>query len=269
MSERVEEPRLSVLAIIGSPRKGGNTEIMVAEAVAGVRDVLDAEISQFHFKGKSIAPCLACSEYCKKHGACHIKDDFAEFLDLWLRADVVIYGAPVYHMGVPAQVRAAIDRLSNVLFSFLGRQLPRFCKVGAAVVQGSSRYGGQETTIQWLVQHMLLLNCIPVAGDTPDSYIGAPGFAPTVERGSIALDKVGLETARCTGRRVGEVAKAFCIGKAMLADRLPYEYKAPRSAQDLHRYKKELPPVAPGKGGDVLSEGASFFISHHGGHGGE
>jgi multimeric flavodoxin WrbA len=154
-----------------------------------------------------------------------LDDDFNEFFEAWLEADGILWGAPVYHMGPPAQVKAAIDRLGNVLFSHLYKTLPRFSKVSAAIAQGSSRYGGQEITLQFFLQHFLVMNCLAVSGDTPDSYIGAPGLAPSaLDANSILQDEIGMRTARNLGKRLAEMTRIVRIGMKVLGDQLPGEY---------------------------------------------
>jgi multimeric flavodoxin WrbA len=231
-SERREESSgqrivpVSILGIVGSPRKNGNTEIMVNEALEGAGEVQGVQTYSYSFHGKKIGGCLAdCLAYCRKNGACVLKDDFPGFMEAWLKADGVIFGAPVYHMGPPAQVKAAIDRLGNVLFTHLGGQMVRFNKVCGAVVQGSSRWGGQEITAQFLVEHFLTMNCLPIAGDKPGPYLGAIGHAEKAcKRDSILADEFALRAARNMGKRVAETARIVQAGMAQLAGELPDIY---------------------------------------------
>ena len=216
--------KVTILGIAGSPR-AGNTEIMVREALAGAMEVGQVETEFFSFHRRQFGPCIGeCYEYCAEHGDCCFMDDFQEFLDLWLRADGIIFGVPVYHVSVPAQVKAAIDRLGNVLCSHLGEEVPRFSKVCAAITQGLDRFGGQELTMQYLMQHFLVMNCIAIAGDLLDSYIGAAGIAGGIELDAILQDEQGLRTARNVGRRVAEMTRIVKAGLAVLSEELPEGY---------------------------------------------
>lgn len=99
---------MKVLGIVCSPRKGGNTEIMVREAL-GVAQEASAETELFLISGKSVAPCDSCGS-CEKTGICHIKDDMQELYQKLEWADGIIFGTPVYFNNVSAQAKAIIDR---------------------------------------------------------------------------------------------------------------------------------------------------------------
>jgi len=217
------KPKVNIMAINGSPKHKNNTSILINEAIKGAKDVGDVEISHFSFAGKKINSCRgSCSKYCKKNAECCQKDDFQEFVEKWKKADGILFGTPVYHMGPPSQVKAVLDRLGEIYFSSCEGQFARFCKVGGAIVQGGVRYGGQEVVIQQLIDHFLLMNCIPVTGDMPESYLGVAGFAPNTE--TLKNDKVVKQSAYSIGKRVVELAKIVRAGITILKDKLPQEY---------------------------------------------
>lgn len=214
-----------VLLINCSPRPKSNTGILLDKAQAGVLKVKGFQTSHFELAGKRMEGCRGvCSEFCASKGSCLIKDDFAEFQRLWLEADGIIYGTPVYHMGPPAQIKCAIDRLGNVLFASLKKEMPRFLKPCGVIVQGSSRWGGQEITAQFFVAHSLLMNCLPVTGDMPMSYIGVLGYAPTWESDSILSDEAALCASENLGVRVAEVVKIITLGREACSSELPDVY---------------------------------------------
>lgn len=220
----LKDTNINVLAIIASPSKSGNTEILINEAIQGIEDAGRAEIEIFKFYGKKINPCIACRK-CREENYCsQYIDDFQKFFDMWLTADALLYGVPVYHMGIPAQLKAAIDRLGNVLFAINKRKLPRFAKVGGVIAQGSNRFGGQETTIQFMIQHLLLMNCLPISADTPDSYIGVTGWTRSYEGGKIQDDEVAIHASRNLGKRVAEMTKIIKAGIQIFKKDLGPEY---------------------------------------------
>jgi multimeric flavodoxin WrbA len=102
--------------------------------------------------------------------------------DLWLDADVIIYAFPVYHMGIPGQLKSFLDRLGNSLGYYFPSDdpptygIPRLMKTMGFITQGAHLYGGQDLALSYMLNHALLMRCIPVAGDLPDSYIGAGGW---------------------------------------------------------------------------------------------
>lgn len=214
-----------ILAVMFSPRAKGNTEVLLEEAVAAAQEVQGITVERWSLVGKKIANCIACHR-CRELGTCYQRDDFDEFLQAWLTADGLLYAAPVFHYGPPGSAKNVLDKLGHVMFAKFNRRLPRFCKVGGVIVQGSSRYGGQEATIQFFISSLLMMNCLPVSGDTPGSYVGAPGFAPTWDKGSIRQDEASIQVARNVARRVAEMALVVKYGLQAVADRLPAEYSA-------------------------------------------
>jgi len=98
-----------VIGIVCSPRKGGNTEIMVQEALGAVRES-GGETELITVSGKTIHPCDGCYT-CRDKGVCHIKDDdMQEIYQKLLESDGIILGTPVYYWNVTAQAKAIMDR---------------------------------------------------------------------------------------------------------------------------------------------------------------
>lgn len=166
-----------LLGICGSPRKTGNSRFLLDRAVAAAKETAPeaVETELYSFAGKEIAPCISCFR-CMDAGDCTIEDDFQELRDKWVAADAVIYSVPVYHMGIPGQLKCFIDRLGNSLLSFYGGVLSRNLKTVGVVVQGSHIFAGQEQVMTALLNHAVLMSCVPVAGDLWQSYLGAAGW---------------------------------------------------------------------------------------------
>lgn len=98
-----------VLILSGSPRKGGNSDMLCDEFMRGAQESGN-EVEKIRIQEKKIGYCRACY-YCKTHhGECSIKDDMAEILDKMLEADVLVLASPVYFYTVNAQMKAVIDR---------------------------------------------------------------------------------------------------------------------------------------------------------------
>ncbi len=188
---------INVLGFCASPRKG-NSLYLLNKAMDEIRihaKHLGEEVSieTCSIRGKKISGCVMC-QGCMKDGICLIKDDFKEMQDMWLKADVIIYSVPVYHMGMPAQMKAFIDRLGNSMF---GRYkeifpdmvtAPKPLKVIGCIAQGIHAFSGQEHTITQVINHAMVCGCVPVAGDLWESYIGAGGWTANDENRN-ALEK--------------------------------------------------------------------------------
>lgn len=98
-----------VLILSGSPRKGGNSDILCDQFMRGAEEA-GHDVEKIWVQNKKVAPCLACY-YCKDHaGECAIKDDMKEILEKMLVADVLVLSSPVYFYSISAQLKAVIDR---------------------------------------------------------------------------------------------------------------------------------------------------------------
>ena len=101
--------RKKVLVLSGSPRKGGNSDLLCDEFVRGAKESGN-EVEKIFLRDKEIGYCTACY-YCRDTGkGCAIKDDMAEILDKMLAADVIVMASPVYFYSIDAQMKTVIDR---------------------------------------------------------------------------------------------------------------------------------------------------------------
>ncbi len=201
---------VKVLGFCASPRKGNSLYLldlaMEAAEKAAAELGEEIEISRATVRGKKLGGCVMC-QACMKDGTCAIKDDFAEMQAQWLAADVIIYSVPVYHMGMPAQMKAFVDRLGNSMFgrykklfgahvSTTGKPL----KVVGCIAQGIHAFSGQEHTITQVINHAMINGCVPVAGDMWESYIGAAGWTCNME------ERNALETLQAEQKEDARVA---------------------------------------------------------------
>lgn len=98
-----------VLILSGSPRKGGNSDLLCDEFLRGAQESGN-QVEKVFLRSKKVAPCNACY-YCKNSGGkCAIPDDMAEILDKMQAADVIVMASPVYFYSIGAQMKAVIDR---------------------------------------------------------------------------------------------------------------------------------------------------------------
>lgn len=98
-----------VLILSGSPRKGGNSDLLCGEFARGAQESGN-EVEIIRVAAKKIAPCSGCY-YCRAHnGECAHKDDMAEMLQKMIDADVIVMASPVYFYSIDAQLKVVIDR---------------------------------------------------------------------------------------------------------------------------------------------------------------
>ncbi len=215
--------KIRLLGISGSPRPRGNSRYLLEVAIKSATEIgsfVETEVYSIGGKGKSFAPCDSCFS-CVRTGECRIKDSFQELRDKWLAADAIIYSVPVYHMTYPAQLRAFIDRLGNHLFGYYGGRISKHLKAIGIIAQGSHIFSGQEHTITDLINHALIMGCIPVAGDLWESYIGVGGWTEDDPRNNAIAKRfaegntdaqVTVRASRSLGKRTVQVAMIIKSG---------------------------------------------------------
>jgi multimeric flavodoxin WrbA len=124
---------MKIVGILGSPRKGGNTEVLLDVALkeAQKKGVL---ISKISLRGKEIAPCNGCLK-CEKTGKCVIKDDMQEIYKEMLESEGIIWATPVYFWSMSSQTKTAIDR--TIALTFPKLQLTN--KIGGLIIVAGGR----------------------------------------------------------------------------------------------------------------------------------
>jgi multimeric flavodoxin WrbA len=120
----------SALGIVGSPRRGGNTEVLVDEVLAGAQEA-GAQTAKVILDELDIRPCRACNA-CQKAGHCVQDDDMAALLEQMQDSDLWVLGTPVYWWGPTAQFKAFLDRWHGAKqVRFQGRQVILVVPLGA------------------------------------------------------------------------------------------------------------------------------------------
>jgi multimeric flavodoxin WrbA len=99
---------MKVLGIYGSPRKGGNTDILLDEALKGAASE-GAEVTSIRCCNLKLAGCLECGG-CDNTGECVQDDDMQLVYPKLLEADVIILASPIFFYGLTSQAKALIDR---------------------------------------------------------------------------------------------------------------------------------------------------------------
>lgn len=98
-----------VLILSGSPRNGGNSDLLCDEFMRGTIDAGN-EVEKIRIAEKKIGYCSACY-YCRTSGGvCAKKDDMTEILQKMIDADVIVLASPVYFYSIAAQLKTVIDR---------------------------------------------------------------------------------------------------------------------------------------------------------------
>jgi multimeric flavodoxin WrbA len=170
------------LGIVGSPRRGANTETLVDQVLKGSEES-GAAVEKIVLNEMVIKPCTACNT-CQKTGRCVIEDDFSSVLEKMNESNVWVLGTPVYWWGPTAQMKAFIDRWYGV-----DRSVFRGKRIVLAIPSGGGPYYARQTV-------EMLEEIIPYLGmkHVATLQIGTSG-KDSVKKNT-ALLKEALETGR-------------------------------------------------------------------------
>jgi multimeric flavodoxin WrbA len=179
---------MKVIAFNGSPRKDGNTTLLVNKVFDELeREGMETEMVQL--SAREIHGCIACYKCMEnKDQRCAVKDDAAnEYIEKMIGAQGIILGSPVYFIDVTPEMKALIDRTGFVSRANGGMYRN---KVGATVV-ALRRAGGMHAIDS--MNHFLLSQDIVIAGR-------ALGIGR--DKGEVEKDEEGIQLAKSLGQRM-------------------------------------------------------------------
>ncbi len=182
---------MKVVAINGSPRRDGNTAILIKE-VFKILETHGIETELIQLGNKPVHGCTACMK-CREtqDGKCHIKNDHLNLcLQKMVEADGIIIGSPVYFADVTTEIKALID-VAGYVTRANGFTLKR--KIGAAVI--AVRRGGALHAFE-TINNFFLINQMIVPGS---SYWN---FAFGRNPGEVVNDAEGMQTMQTLGENM-------------------------------------------------------------------
>jgi multimeric flavodoxin WrbA len=180
---------LNILALVGSPRAGGNTDFLVDQALEEAAK-LGAQTEKIILSEYTVAPCLGHDD-CGSYKSCVQKDDTSWILDKFCEADGVILATPVYYYNVSAQLKAFMDRN---YFLYMHNRKSKAKTVGIIVVAESQ---GIEDTVHTLKRYINESFNVP-----KDKILELHGYA--YELGEAKNDPQLVERSREFGRKMVE-----------------------------------------------------------------
>lgn len=102
---------MKILLLNGSPKKEKSDTLHITRAfLNGMRDIFENQISTIHVIDKHIEYCLGCFTCKRNGGKCVFDDDMKEILNEILESDLLIFSFPLYCYGLPAPLKALLDR---------------------------------------------------------------------------------------------------------------------------------------------------------------
>ena len=140
---------MNILILSGSPRKGGNTDLLVEAFVKGASQKHHVEVVSV--RNYKVNPCMGCNVcFMSKDNTCTQKDDMQIFYEKMAHADMLVIASPVYFYGLSAQLKAVIDRCHNPVRDTFPIEKMALLLVGAATLP--------ELFDSILTQYQLCLN---------------------------------------------------------------------------------------------------------------
>ena len=200
---------MKIMGIVCSPRKKGNTEVLVKEVLDSTHKH-GAETEMINICDYAIAPCDGC-ESCDKTGRCKIKDDMQGIYAKLLAYDGIVVGSPVYYWGVTAQAKAMIDRT----FVFRKERRLRNKVAGAVVV---ARDTGASAAFSQLSDFFNLHRMIPARSIGPKTgeelarERGGGVIAYADKRGEVSENKKAIAEAQSLGKAMVETIQILRRG---------------------------------------------------------
>ena len=122
---------MNILILSGSPRRGGNTELLVEAFVKGASQKHHVDVVSVH--DYKVNPCMGCNACFKNESnSCVQKDDMPLIYEKMAVADMLVIASPVYFYGLSAQLKAVIDRFHNPIRDTYHIKKTALLLVGAA-----------------------------------------------------------------------------------------------------------------------------------------
>ena len=188
---------MKVLMINGSPRKGSNTALALAE-MEKIFVEEGIEVETVTIGNKDIRGCIAC-DTCATRGACVFDDAVNECAPKFAEADGLVVGTPVYFASANATVIAFLDRLF-----YSTKFINKTMKVGAAIAV--ARRGGLTATFDELNKYFAIKG-MPIASG--QYWNGVHGRMP----GEAVEDAEGMQQMRTLARNMAFLMKSIALGK--------------------------------------------------------
>ncbi len=194
---------MKVLGIAGSPRKGGNTDMLLAEFMRGAAGK-GAEVKTLYIRDLQISPCQHC-DACLRAGICKIKDDMQMVYQEMEQADIIVLASPIHFMGVTAQMKAFIDRCQSLWARKYVLKVPplgdRRPRKGFFISVGGRRIASLFEPTLVMVKTLFRIIDVP--------YYGELLFSGIDEKGAIAAHPTALKQAFEAGEKL--VSEPFTL----------------------------------------------------------
>jgi multimeric flavodoxin WrbA len=153
---------MRILALIGSPRKRSNTDILVDQILQGSKEKGHTG-EKLYLYAYEILPCIDCRNCKKGHFVCPIKDGMKKIYPKMEEVDLIIFGTPNYWYGPTGKMKLLIDRMrpfvangrmkgKKWIFVTPAAEGPQVCRPLVQMLRLSFDYLGMKLVGKFLVR---------------------------------------------------------------------------------------------------------------------
>ena len=174
---------MKVLGLVGSPRKMGNTDLLVEQLLEGAR-TKGYETEKLYLYDCTISLCTDCRSCKKGDYVCYVHDEMQQIYPLMAGADVIVFGTPVYWYGPSAKMKMLIDRMRPFVENkkLVGKR--------AVVVSPSAEGSAASDPLLEMFRRMFLYIGVEFAGKV---------LVKAYDKGAVAENKEDLVKAYALG----------------------------------------------------------------------
>jgi multimeric flavodoxin WrbA len=181
---------MKVLGIYGSPRQGGNSDLLLDKALEGAASA-GAEIQKVYIRDLQISGCLECGG-CDKTGICIIQDRMEEIYPLLWESEAIFLSSPIFFYGMPGPTKSLIDRSQALWSRRMLEKAPEERKkydhgkgylIAVGATKGKNLFEGTELTAKYFFDAL------------DKSYEGGLFFRAVEARGAIKDQPTALQEA--------------------------------------------------------------------------
>jgi len=172
---------MKILGIYTSPRKGGNTDILLDIALRSASEA-GAEVSRIYARDLIIPPCTGCAS-CDRTGHCFMRDDFDSVIEQIESADALIFATPIHFYTISAHAMSIVNRAQSGYArryimkdeNVIGKPLKPAALISAGGTNGKKLFDGVRLTMYYFfyaagykLRHELLVPGIDGKGEVLD-----------------------------------------------------------------------------------------------------
>lgn len=184
-----------ILVFMGSPRKGGNTDLLAEAFISGAQGA-GADTQKFFLNAMKISPCIECGG-CNETGECVIKDDMSNIYTLIADSDVIVVASPIFFYNITSATQALVERSQACWMAkyalkkgVLGGKKRKGFFISVGATSGKKLFEGASRVIRYF--------CDAVDAD----YQGALLYRGVDAKGAVKQHETALQESEELGRRV-------------------------------------------------------------------